>query len=307
MNATSHEATSPPSIRHERWMRALTALPRFGLDVLRSFRANQGVLLAGAVAYYTLLSLIPVLILMLIGLAQFIDESRLLQTVGEYLEFLIPGQAIAIVGQLQTVLAHRELVGGVLLLTMLFFSSLAFTVLENAMAVIFHHRLGSHRRPFLVSVLLPYVFILCLGVGLLIATVVSGKLVVLASRDVTLLGQMHSLERLSDYLLYLVGVLGEILVLTAIYLVMPVGTVSWRHALLGGVTAALLWEVTRHVLVWYYATLSQVTVVYGAFAAAITILLSVEVAAIFLLLGAQVISCYERERRGETAAVVPLV
>jgi uncharacterized BrkB/YihY/UPF0761 family membrane protein len=152
MNATSHEATSPPSIRHERWMRALTALPRFGLDVLRSFRANQGVLLAGAVAYYTLLSLIPVLILMLIGLAQFIDESRLLQTVGEYLEFLIPGQAIAIVGQLQTVLAHRELVGGVLLLTMLFFSSLAFTVLENAMAVIFHHRLGSHRRPFLVSV-----------------------------------------------------------------------------------------------------------------------------------------------------------
>jgi YihY family inner membrane protein len=244
---------------------------------------------------------------MLIGLAQFIDESRLLQTVGEYLEFLIPGQAIAIVGQLQTVLAHRELVGGVLLLTMLFFSSLAFTVLENAMAVIFHHRLGSHRRPFLVSVLLPYVFILCLGVGLLIATVVSGKLVVLASRDVTLLGQMHSLERLSDYLLYLVGVLGEILVLTAIYLVMPVGTVSWRHALLGGVTAALLWEVTRHVLVWYYAALSQVTVVYGAFAAAITILLSVEVAAIFLLLGAQVISCYERERRGETAAVVPLV
>jgi uncharacterized BrkB/YihY/UPF0761 family membrane protein len=88
---------------------------------------------------------------------------------------------------------------------------------------------------------------------------------------------------------------------------MPVGTVSWRHALLGGVTAALLWEVTRHVLVWYYAALSQVTVVYGAFAAAITILLSVEVAAIFLLLGAQVISCYERERRGETAAVVPLV
>ena len=64
---------------------------------------------------------------------------------------------------------------------------------------------------------------------------------------------------MSSGLLYLVGVAGEILVVTAIYLVMPVGRVSWRHALIGGVTACLLWEITRHVLVWYYATLSQIT------------------------------------------------
>lgn len=279
----------------------LAELPHFALEVLRSFRANQGLLLAGAVAYYTLLSLIPLLILTLIGLAQFIDESRLLQTLGEYLEFLIPGQAVALVRQLQTVLEHRELVGGVLFVTMLFFSALAFTVLENAMAVIFRHRIAAKRRHFLVSAVLPYIFIVCLGIGLLIATVVSGKLVLLASREVSVLGELHSLERLSQYLLYLLGVVGEILVLTAIYLVMPVGTVSWRHALIGGVTAGLLWEITRHVLVWYYSALSQVTLVYGSFAAAVTILLSVEVAALFLLLGAQVIACYERVRRGQTA------
>jgi membrane protein len=271
------------------------------MEVLRSFRANQGLLLAGAVAYYTLLSLIPLLILTLIGLAQFIDESRLLQTLGEYLEFLIPGQAAGLVTQLQTVLQHRELVGGVLFVTMLFFSALAFTVLENAMAVIFRHRIAAKRRHFVVSAVLPYLFILCLGIGLLIATVVSGKLVLLASREVLVMGEVHSLERLSSYLLYLLGVVGEILVLTAIYLVMPVGTVSWRHALIGGVTAALLWEGTRHVLVWYYAALSQVTLVYGSFAAAVTILLSVEVAVLFLLLGAQVIACYERVRRGQSA------
>ena len=281
----------------DRWARLFGALPAFAMEVLRTFRANQGLLLAGSVAYYTLLSLIPLLILTLIVLAQFVDESRLLQTLGEYLEFLIPGQAATLVEQLQTVLAHRETVGGVLLATMLFFSALAFTVTENAMAVIFHHRVTTRRRHFLVSAILPYVFILFLGVGLLIATVVSGKLVLLAARDVTVLGEMRSLERVSNYLLYLVGVGGEILVLTAIYLVMPVGRVSWRHALIGGVTAGLLWEVTRHVLVWYYTALSQVTLVYGSLAAAITILLSVEVAALFLLLGAQVIACYEGRLR----------
>ena len=92
---------------------------------------------------------------------------------------------------------------------------------------------------------------------------------------------------------------GEIAVLTAIYLVMPVGRLSWRHALIGGVTAALLWEITRHVLVWYYNTMSQVSVVYGSLTTAIVVLLSLEIAATLLLFGAQVISEYERLSRGE--------
>ena len=41
----------------------------FALAVIYQFRANQGVLLAGAVAYYTLLSLIPLLILILMALS----------------------------------------------------------------------------------------------------------------------------------------------------------------------------------------------------------------------------------------------
>jgi len=87
---------------------------------------------------------------------------------------------------------------------------------------------------------------------------------------------------------------------TAIYMVMPVGRVCLRHALIGGVTACVLWEITRHALVWYYATLSQIQVVYGSFAAAIAVLLSVEVAAMFLLFGAQVIANYERWSRNRT-------
>lgn len=60
----------------------------FALQTLKAFRANQGLLLAGAVAYYALLSLVPLLVLII------------------------------------------------------FFSSLAFTVLENAMSVIFVHRVA---------------------------------------------------------------------------------------------------------------------------------------------------------------------
>jgi membrane protein len=270
---------------------------RFIGAVLARFRANQGLLLAGAVAYYTLLSLIPLLILLLIALSHVIDEARLLATLSEYLEFVVPGQSLAIVDELRGFLAHREAIGGVLLLSMLLFSALAFTVLENAMSVIFFHRVSVRRRRFIVSALLPYVFIVFLGAGLLVVTVVSGKLAVLATHNVTLLGVPRSLQEVSSYLLYGVGVVGEILLLTAIYLVMPVGRLSLRHALIGGIAAGLLWEITRHVLVWYYDTIAQIQVVYGSLTTAIAVLLSVEIAAIVLLLGAQVIAEYERVGR----------
>ena len=274
----------------------------FALRVVKAFRANQGLLLAGAVAYYTLLSLIPLLILMLIGVSHFIDESRVLSTLAEYLEFVVPGQALALVNELRTFLANRQAIGVVLLITMILSSSLAFTVLENAMSVIFVHRVVVRRRRFIVSALLPYSFILFLGIGLVIVTLVSGRIAVLATREVMLFGIPRSLGELSKYLLYLLGVSGEILMLTAIYLVMPVGRPKWRHALLGGITAALLWEVTRHLLVWYYSTMSQLKVVYGSLTTSIAVLLSVEIAAIVLLFGAQVIAEYERARREPIAA-----
>ena len=81
--------------------------------------------------------------------------------------------------------------------------------------------------------------------------------------------------------------------LTSIYLVMPVRRPSWRHALIGGIIATVLWEITRHVLVWYFGTLSQVSVVYGSLTTSIVVLLSLEIGATLLLLGAQVIAEYE--------------
>jgi YihY family inner membrane protein len=266
----------------------------FALCVLRAFRANQGLLLAGAIAYYTLLSIVPLLILILIALSQIIDQGELLATLGRYLEWLIPGQSEAVIGELADFLDHRGVIGWVLLATMVFFSSLAFTVLENAMSVIFLHRVVIRRRRFLVSAVIPYCYIFFLGLGLLLMTLVSGSLQVIGAESIDFLGRNWSLRGISGVLLYLLGVVGEVLVLTSIYLVMPVGRPSWRHALIGGITATVLWEITRHILVWYFGTLSQVSVVYGSLTTSIVVLLSLEIAATLLLIGAQVIAEYER-------------
>jgi YihY family inner membrane protein len=267
---------------------------RFILQTLKAFRANQGLLLAGAVAYYALLSIVPLLILIVIALSRVVPQHVLLAALAHLLRWLVPGQSNALVQELANFLDHRAVIGWVLLLTMIFFSSLAFTVLENAMSLIFVHRVVVRRRHFLLSAMLPYCYILFLGVGLLIVTCVSNGLETIGAEGVELFGLHVSLQGPSRVVLYLLGLAGEIFVLTSVYLVMPVGRPSLKHALFGGVVAAVLWEITRHVLVWYFATLSQVSVVYGSLTMAIVILLSLEWLATLLLFGAQVISQYER-------------
>jgi membrane protein len=278
----------------------------FLLRVFKAFRGNQGLLLAGAVAYYALLSLLPLLILVVIGLSHWVDRGELLNALRHYLEWLVPGQAKALVVELGNFLTYRDVIGPVLLVTLLFFSSLAFTVLENAMSVIFVHRVAVRRRHFMISALMPYCFILSVGVGLLLVTLVSHGLQVIGQDSVELFGHVWSLSGVSGLLLYLLGLAGEIALLTGIYLVMPVGRLSLRHALIGGVTAALLWEITRRVLVWYFATLSQVSVVYGSLTSAIVVLFSLEMGATLLLFGAQVIAEYERLAHGDDAPAPPL-
>ncbi|KPK40350.1 MAG: ribonuclease R [Gammaproteobacteria bacterium SG8_47] len=273
---------------------------RFVRQVITGFRANQGFLLSGAIAYYTLLSIIPMVALILVVLSQFREPQDLLDALREYLVLVTPGQAEAVVDQVHVFLQNWKVIGLLGLVLLLFFSSFAFTALENAMSVIFFHRVSIRRRHFFVSAIIPYVYILLLAVGLFVVSVVSGFLHSLQTATVNIFGSQWSLGYLDTGLIYLLGVSGEIVLLTSLYLVMPVGRLSFRHALIGGVTAALLWEVTRHVLVWYFSTLSLVNVIYGAFTTAIIILISLEAAAVILLFGAQVIAEYERIGGAET-------
>ncbi len=160
----------------------------FMLRVLAGFRANQGFLLSGAVAYYTLLSVIPMFALMLVVLSQIVDPQELLETSAASLELIAPGQSAAITQQIAHFLANWKLVGMVGLVILLFFSSMAFTVLENAMSVIFYHRVAIRRRHFLVSAILPYCYILLLTLGLLTVTTISAALHAAEAQPLSLLG-----------------------------------------------------------------------------------------------------------------------
>jgi YihY family inner membrane protein len=266
----------------------------FTLAVLRNFSKNQGLLLAGAVAYYALLSLLPMIILLVLGLSHWVDQAELLATLQRYLEWLVPSQAAAVLTDVSGFINNGVSIGFILLGTLIFFSSLTFSILQKAMAQIFAHRHARVKRHAVVSALLPYSLLLLAGVALLGITVLSVTIQTLSQESLYIFGAEWSLRRLSGPAFYGMGLTAEILLLTFFYTVLPVGRTRIRHALLGAAVITAIWEVIRHVLVWYFATLSKASVVYGSLTTAVVVLFSIELAATLLLLGAQVISEYEQ-------------
>ncbi len=280
--------------KHQNIYLLLSRFLSFLINVLHDFRRNQGLLLAGAIAYYTLLSIVPMSILALIVLSHFVEEGQLFYTLSTYIEMMIPGYAATLTEQVRVFLGHPRSVGSFVFLAMLFFSSIAFTVLENAMSVIFFHRVRTQRRHFLLSAIIPYAYIFLIGLGILLVSFIASAIETHSGRQLVIFGWVLSLEGSSFVALYVIGILGEVLLLTSFYLVMPVVRITFRHALMGGIVATVLWEITRRVLVWYYSILSSVNLIYGSFATSVVALLSIEAIAIIILLGAQVIAELER-------------
>jgi membrane protein len=128
------------------WRRVINQPGHFALQVLRAFQKNQGLLLSGALAYYILLSVIPLFTFLLLMLSHVVDEAVLMATLRRYIGLIIPGASADVLAQVRNILEHREVAGWIVLGAMLFFSSLAFSVLESAMSIIFVHRVRHKRR-----------------------------------------------------------------------------------------------------------------------------------------------------------------
>lgn len=273
----------------------LPKILRFAIRVLRDFfLRNHGLLLTAAVAYNMMLSLIPLSAVLIVIFSHFIDETLLLETITSEVSLLAPGFVPTLTEVLTGFLRTRELIGWVGGVSLLLFSSLAFRVMEDAISIIFHRPIQPLKRKFWVSALMPYLFILIVAGGLIGITTVNAVIDAQDQKNYQFLGIDALLDQHTNHLIYLIGVLGLVLLFTLFYKIMPVAKVSFRRALAGGLTATILWEIVRHLLVAYYTKISVVNILYGSMATIIIVLLTLEAVALILLLGAQVIADLQR-------------
>ncbi len=258
------------------------------------FGANKGLLLAGGVAYNMLLSLIPMLVVLLLGLSQVWPREQIVAILDLELQRVVPGHSTTITTAVTAFIDNSDVIGIVLVGVLLFFASLAFRMIEGAFAIIFREVPTTSPRKRWVSALLPYSYIIGLGAVLLALVVATSTISALALQPIVLGSYVLELSSVAAVLLQSAGTVILALTFTSMYLVLPVQDIAPRRAFIGGLVVTLLWESARHLLVWYFAKISLVNVVYGSLATVIVVLLTMEVAAIIVLLGAQVIAALEK-------------
>jgi membrane protein len=263
----------------------------FLLGVIKHFFANNGMLLAGGIAYYTLLSIIPALVLILLFLSTLIDQQQLLETLHHYLTLITPATADSLLAQVRHVMKLPQLAGGIGIISVLIFSGLAFRMLNDAMQVIFAHRHIDKKRHTLLNLAIPYLYVFAIAFS--IGLIVTADAAYAALKNSALLQHLPVHIDTDKLVSFGLGLSSETLLFMSFYLVMPVGKTPWKLALLGGFSAALLWELTRQMLTLWYSNVSNVNMIYGTFASVVLLLLMIEAGAVILLLGAQVIADYE--------------
>lgn len=247
-------------------------------------------LLTAAVANNMMLSLIPLSAVLIVVFSHFIDPNQLMESISREVSLIAPGFAPMLNDVLTSFLKTRQLIGWVGLGSLMLFSSFAFRVLEDAIAIIFHRPLPALKRKFWVSALMPYFFIFVVAAGLMVITGINAFIDVrsgshFAAGEMGLLLHQHF-----GQIVYFTGVLGLVLLFSLFYKIMPIAIIPWKQAAIGGLTATILWELVRHLLVSYYTNISPVNVIYGSMTTIIIVLLTLEAIAMILLLGAQVIA-----------------
>jgi membrane protein len=249
-------------------------LARFFALAFRQTNEDSVLLTASALAFVTVLSIIPVLAASsLVGTRVF---SQYQQRTLEVFVQVLPYSEKSVVEKIGEFLDQAETIHGFGVLAFFATTLLLFSTVEEALNRIWN---VSRRRPFKLR-LLSFVLLLFWGPLLLGATFSS----LFALRQSPALRVLFE----ESILLNVLPFLGIIVGLTTLYWIVPYTTVQFRNALAGGLVAAILLEMLRQGFGSYVEFFRNVNAVYGSFAFVLLFMVSLELTWTIILFGSEV-------------------
>lgn len=254
-------------------------------SMLDFFRHN-GPMLAGAIACFSLMALVPFFLLLVSLFGYILGEHQ------EFYNFLalrlaafFPDATSEITEELEKIITYRKI--GVLTLVVYAYSSYQlYYSLESAVNTIFG---TPGKRSLIVSLLLS----LSVITGLIV-------LITISFGATSLIPMFEPLTRFFPWLMewdataLLVGILLPVALVfvaaSGMYMILPHGKIRIRHALYGAMVTAVLFEVVKNGFSFYAVMkLSRFGSIYGPLTAFVLFLLWIFLAACIFLLGAEVV------------------
>lgn len=265
-------------------------------ETFREWSEDKASRLSAALAYYTVFS-IPPLMVVAIGIASlFTDRATI--------EEQVVNQAASLMGRqggegIQTILQSAEQPGnGELLPTLfgvallLFGASGVFTQLQDAMNTIFGVKPDPKRgiMGLIQDRFLSFTMVLTIGFILLVSLMLS---TVLASFGSFVGGLVTEAEILLWILNFIISFGVFMLLFALIFKTIPDIKIAWRDVLVGAAITALLFKIGEYALGFYFER-SDPTSAFGAAGSIILLLLWIYYSAQIIFLGAEFTEVYAR-------------
>ena len=260
--------------------------------VLRRWTEDRCPQIAGSLAFTTLLALVPVFAIAVALLSSLPFFGAVMVQIKI---FLLMNLAPEIAGKIITVYMEEFRHNAARLTTvgvaMLFVTAVALMLtVDRSINAIWR---VSRTRPYWVSIL-AYVMLLVTG-PLLIGVSVS----VTTYLMMTISTEIRSVPKEGrGFLLQLVPVAVSSLAFLLLYRLVPHRRVPWMHALVGGIVAAVLFELAKQGFAVYMRYAPVYSVVYGTFAAVPFFLLWMYISWLVVLLGAEIAASLDHWRSG---------
>jgi membrane protein len=279
------------------WLKGnLKFLRRLGVEVVKhTFYKDNAALLAAAIAFYSILSFIP-LVLILISISSFAVRSSDIAALELFtlLDAAFPTATSQAFELISGVISQRHLFGIIGVLALTWSASRIFNVAESAMNIIWK---PERVRPYWKSRLLT-LGLVPLSVVLLLFSFTWTTLNSLA-RGTTIPG----LEvKLADTFLFagiipvFFPVLLSFLLFFFVYRILPSHRPSFLACLIGAAFASLVWEGFKLLFDLYVKEYADMNKIYGSLGGIIVLILWVYYSSYILIVGAEVGANFERLR-----------
>jgi membrane protein len=249
--------------------------------VSQLFFANRTMQSASSLAYTTLLSLVPLIAVIFSFFSNMPVFVELSETIQEFVfNNFVPsfGQTIREYLINSSIKASQLTTTGIILLVII--ALMLMSTINSALDNIWH--INSRRR--LIARFLVYWAILTLG-PVLIGVGLYSTSYLLA---LPFIENVDSAIRIKSRLLALMPFFTTSIAFTLLYVLVPNTHVNRRHAIAGGIAAAVLFELAKYAFGLYVKAVPTYTMIYGAIAVIPMFLIWIYVSWLIVLLGAQI-------------------
>jgi membrane protein len=276
-------------------------LPKLLKLTYQGWKEDKASRLSAALAYYTIFSLAPMLLIIIAVTGFFFGQTEVVQSqVMNQIEGLVGAEGREFVSNLLTSASNpaKGIVATIVgIITLLFGALGVFNELHNALNTIWEVK-EEETKGFIESIkkvifsrLLSFSMILGIGFLLLVSLVISAGL----SAVQETIGNAIPVSEILLQILNLVISIGVITVLFAlIFKFLPDAEIAWRDVWLGAFVTAVLFSLGKF-LIGIYLGNSSVTSSFGAAGSLVLLLLWIYYSAQILLFGAEFTQVYANE------------